>query len=319
MKSPVVLGIDLGGTNCRVAQVTREGAVGKPLRFPTAMDKGFEPFFSRLLEACSEIVADARGEGLKVEALGMGCPGVIGPRGDVVVSPNLPALNGKPLGRLLLENLGLKVTVVNDANAIAWGEGTCGAGSEFPSFVAITLGTGVGSGLVLEGRLWVGPDGTACEAGHLMVEPEGRPCGCGARGCLEQYASASGIVKSVQEALSRNVPSLLSQTPSGELTSERVAEAARRGDRVACSALEEAGRRLGQVFAGLANLLNLHGAVITGGAAESLDLMRPVMERELRLRAFDIPARRLRIVRGTLGDNAGIIGAARLALGTSRT
>jgi glucokinase len=149
----------------------------------------------------------------------------------------------------------------------------------------------------------------------MTVEPEGRLCVCGSRGCLEQYASATGIVRSVQEFLNAGEMSSLRGLAREELTSHQVAEAALRGDRVALAALEEAGRRLGQVLAGIANLLNLEGAVISGGASESLDLFRPALEGELLRRAFEIPAQRMKVVNGELGDDAGILGAAALTLG----
>ncbi|MBE0596397.1 MAG: ROK family protein, partial [Desulfuromonadales bacterium] len=166
---------------------------------------------------------------------------------------------------------------------------------------------------VLGRQLWEGEDGAAGELGHMMVEAQGRPCGCGSRGCLEQYASASGIVLSVREHLAAGEASVLATLSEAELTSHSVALAARDGDAVSLAALEEAGVRLGQVLAGVVNLRNLDAVVITGGASESLDLMRPALEAEIRLRTFSVPAARLRIVRGELGDDAGILGAARIA------
>jgi glucokinase len=314
MTQEAVIGIDLGGTNCRGALVTPHGELISSCRMPTRIEEGLGSFLERLLGFCREFSGTAENQGLKVTSAGLGVPGIIVAGGVVRVSPNLPFLRGIPLAARLRDRLGLAVTVVNDANAIAWGEARFGAGRNFHSFLTLTLGTGVGGGLVLDRRLWEGADGSAGEVGHVMVEPAGRLCGCGARGCLEQYASATGIVKTVREALEAGGKSLLADLPGSRLTSDRVAEAARREDRVALAALAEAGRRLGQVLAGVANLLNLDAAVLTGGASESLDLMRPELEREFRGRAFETPADRLQIVRGELGDDAGILGAAGLAL-----
>ncbi len=308
-----LIGIDLGGTNCRAAIVSVDGRPGALHRVETRIDEGREIFLNRLEDFCAGLLDEAGKEGVSPSALGLGTPGVIDGEGRVLVSPNLAPLNGVPLAPWLAERLDIPVAVVNDANAIAWGEAVYGAGRDLPSFLLITLGTGVGGGLILERRLWEGRDGAAGEIGHMMVEPEGRPCGCGSRGCLEQYASASGIVKTVLGALAAGKPSLLQSTPSGELTAHLVALAAAEGDGLALAALAEAGRRLGQVLAGLANLLNPDGVVITGGASESLELMRPALEEELARRAFAIAIARLRIVRGELGDDAGIIGAAELA------
>lgn len=315
MMQKAVIGIDLGGTNCRGALVTSNGELASVFRMPTRMEEGLEPFLDRLLGSCHDLCVAAEEKGLKADALGMGVPGIIAPEGLVRISPNLPHLNNVPLAALLQERLGFSVTLGNDANVIALGEALFGAGRNFRSFITLTLGTGVGGGLVLDRRLWEGSDGAAGEAGHLTVEPEGRLCVCGARGCLEQYASANGIVRSVRERLDAGQRSSLRDLPEEELTSHRVAEAGRQGDQVALAALAEAGRRLGQVLGGIANLLNIDGAVITGGASESLDLMRPALERELLGRAFEFPARRMKIVNGELGDDAGILGAAALVLG----
>lgn len=307
----IVVGIDLGGTNCRGALVSSSGELGEFHRMSTRIEEGLEPFFSRLLFFCREFLAEAQARGDRVCAVGLGVPGVIAADGSVTVSPNLSALDGVPLALRLRESLGVPVTLVNDANAISWGEALFGAGRPFASFLTLTLGTGVGGGLILGNRLWEGADGAAGEAGHIMVEPDGPPCGCGSRGCLEQYASASGIARTVRGRLAGGATSLLRAEEA--ITSHDVSVAARAGDAVALDAFKEAGTRLGQALAGIANLLNLEGVVITGGAAESLDLMLPHLRRELECRAFEVPARRLAIVKGELGDDAGILGAARLA------
>lgn len=304
------IGIDLGGTNCRGALVDSTGRILASRRMKTRMDLGLENFLDRMLAFCRELGSSGASASIPVDALGIGVPGIISSDGVVRVSPNLPALDNAPLAKLLSERLELPVNLVNDANAIAWGEGLFGAGRQFSSFLVVTLGTGVGGGLLLDRQLWEGLDGMAGEVGHMMVEPAGRPCGCGSRGCLEQYASATGIVKTVRLAMEAGESSLLSSTPGGKLNSHRVGMAAREGDSVALAAMAEAGRRLGQVLGGIANLLNLDGVVVTGGASESFDLMEPEMTAELHRRAFAIVADRLRIVRGELGDNAGILGAA---------
>ncbi len=316
MTAEAIIGIDLGGTNCRGALVSAAGEIGEVGRMPTRIEEGREEFLARLLAFCHDFLRAGQEKGLRVRAVGMGTPGVIATDGTVTFSPNLLPLNGLQLAQQLQAALHLPVTIVNDANAIAWGEALFGAGREFASFLTVTLGTGVGGGLVLGRRLWEGCDGAAGEVGHITVEPEGRVCGCGSHGCMEQYASASGVVRTVREQLAAGAQSALATLPEEDLTSHNIALAARRGDPVAQAAFAEAGRRLGQVLAGVAaNLLNLDGVVITGGASESLDLMRPALENEIARRAFGVPAGRLKIARGRLGDDAGILGAASLALG----
>lgn len=315
MSAPLVIGIDLGGTNCRGGLVTGDGALVSSRRMPTESGEGLESFLQRLVGFSRDLIADARDGGHRVEGIGIGTPGVISSAGVVQVSPNLSVLNGFSLARTLENRLGLPVTVVNDANAIAWGEGRFGAGRPFGSFVALTLGTGVGGGLVLHRRLWLGSDGSAGEIGHVMVDADGRLCGCGNRGCLEQYASAKGIVLSYRNLVAGESKNDGSGRENDGLSAGAVAvaEAARRGDRAARASFAEAGRRLGQVLGGVANLLNLDGAVLCGGVSESLDLILPDLEDELAHRAFAIPAARLRIVGGELGESAGIVGAAALA------
>ncbi len=312
-----MVGIDLGGTNCRGALVYPEGKVGTVERISTRIDEGLSSFLRRLGEFCRRLLDEAQREGRDVNALGIGVPGVIAPDGAIVVSPNLSPLNGINLGTRLEDELGLAVFLVNDANAIAWGEHLYGAGRPFASFLTLTLGTGVGGGLILKGKLWEGADGAAGEAGHIMVEPHGRPCGCGSRGCLEQYASATGIVSSVEALLNAGETSLLSGR--GDLTSHAVFEAARQGDRVALEAFEVAGVRLGQALASVVNLLNLEGVVVAGGVSESLEFILPALRRELAKRAFEASVRRLVIVAGELGDDAGILGAAQIAYARLRS
>lgn len=313
MTQEVLIGIDLGGTNCRAALVSLSGEIVVLNKVPTKIDEGRNPFLDRVFRLCLDLLNFAAKEDMQVVGIGMGAAGVISPSGVVTVSPNLAFLNGLPLEAALKKQLGLPATVTNDANAIAWGEAQFGAGRNFNSFLTITLGTGVGGGLVLGKQLWTGADGSAGEIGHFVVEPQGRLCRCGSRGCLEQYASATGIVKTVRDLVAQGEKTRLEKLMDGELSSIKVSEAARMGDRVALAAFNEAGVRLGQVLASVANLLNLDGVVITGGPSESLDLIRPALIEEAKSRAFDIPFKRMVIVRGELGDDAGILGAAGLA------
>lgn len=311
--TPAAVGIDLGGTNCRAALVGAQGRIGEMFRRPTRMESGYAAWLEEFATGIDELLRQGQALGVTVAAVGMGAPGLITADGTVVTSPNLPALDGRPLAADLAERLRLPVVVANDANAIAWGEALFGAGREFSSFLTMTLGTGVGGGLVLDRRLWLGADGAAGEVGHWTVVPDGRPCGCGNRGCLEQYASARALAALARERIEAGAASALAEIPGAELTSRQVGEAARRGDALALAVLEEAGGYLGQVLGGIANLLNLDGAVIAGGAVDSYDLMHPALLRELRRHAFAVPGGRMAVVPGRLGDEAGILGAAALA------
>ncbi|HWI41261.1 MAG TPA: ROK family protein, partial [Verrucomicrobiae bacterium] len=177
----------------------------------------------------------------------------------------------------------------------------------------LTLGTGVGGGLILGGRLWSGIDGCAGEYGHATVEPEGHPCNCGNRGCLEQYASATAIAAQARSRAA-TAKGLLASLPADAIDARAVAAAALEGDEVALGIYESAGRYLGIAAATAANLLNLEALVISGGVAESFELLEPFIRVELAARAFPLPARRMEVLKGELGDNAGLLGSAAIAM-----
>lgn len=309
MKRSAVIGIDLGGTNCRGALVADDGQLCFQRSIKTGIDAGFDSFWSRFLCFSRSLIEQGIQQGYSLNGLGLGFPGIVTKEGSVHISPNLPPLNGFALAERLASQLQLPVRVVNDANAIALGEGRWGAGQEFSSFVMVTLGTGVGGGLIINRQIWSGADGAAGELGHIVVEPTGRLCGCGAHGCLEQYASGPALVKTYLELLN----SFNSESKPHSImprTAEEVAVAALNGNPAAMGAFESGGRYLGQVLAGIANLLNLEGAVIGGGVSSNLDLILPSLHDEINKRAFAVTACRMKVVPAVLGDRAGILGAA---------
>ena len=309
MKQPAVIGIDLGGTNCRGALVGDDGQLCFQRSIKTRIDAGFDSFWSRFVRFCQELIDEGRQQGYALEGVGLGFPGIVAKEGFVHVSPNLPPLNGFALADHLVSQLRLPVRIVNDANAIALGEARWGAGQEFSNFVMVTLGTGVGGGLIINRQIWTGADGAAGELGHITVEPLGRLCGCGAYGCLEQYASGPAIVRTCLE-LWNHYSEQGSHPSIKPCTAEEVTVAAVNGHPAARGACESAGRYLGQVLAGIANLLNLEGAVIGGGVSANLDLIMPSLREEIDKRAFAVTARRMKLVPAALGDKAGILGAA---------
>lgn len=314
MSEACYLGIDLGGTNCRAGLVDGQGGVLALRALPTDLSAGLEAFLQRLGGEVRQLAASAQSRGLSLQGGGVGIPGVIAVDGRISCCPNLPLLDGVDLAARLEPYAGCPLVALNDANAIALGEFRFGAGRPFCSSLTVTLGTGVGGGLMLGGELWRGPDGSAGEIGHFAVEPQGRLCGCGARGCLERYASATGIVHSVVESLQAGPATVL--TASG-LTCAAVATAARQGDPVAAAAFNLAGQRLGQVLAGVVNLLNLEALIFAGGVSASFDLLQPALEAELQQRLFALARARLQLRTAILGDSAGILGAARPSTGSA--
>lgn len=307
------IGIDLGGTNLRFALVDSGGRILHRVHDKTEIHEGKGALFSRLGKGIESLRRLAESEGETVAAVGAGVPGLIANDGFVHVSVNLPPLDGVNLRDEISDLTGLPTVIANDVNAIAWGEKAFGAGSPFASFLMVALGTGVGGGLVLDGRLWTGSDGVAGEFGHMTVEPEGIPCPCGNRGCLEQYASATAIANAARRLMTEGGDALSNLAPE-DLSAESIAAAARAGDGSAVRLFAEAGRYLGIAAASVANLLNLEAVIVGGGVASSLDLLLEAMEREVRARAFPVPARRLRIIPAALGDDGGLLGSAALAM-----
>lgn len=307
------IGIDIGGTNLRFALVAGDGSILMREQRQTAISLGREQFLAKLCDGIAGMQRGAESRGMKVQGVGMGIPGLIAGSGAILSSVNLLPIEGLNLKEIVAQASGLPVVAVNDANASAYGEKSYGAGRAFASLLLLTLGTGVGSGLILNGALWTGIDGVAAEYGHATVEPDGLPCPCGNRGCLEQYASASALVAAAARALAEGKGGALAALPLAAITAEQIAAAARQGDPLALALFERAGRYLGIAGATIVNLLNLEAIVLAGGMAASFDLLEGPMRREITDRAFAVPARRVTIVQGELGDDAGIVGAAALA------
>jgi glucokinase len=232
--------------------------------------------------------------------------------GVVVKAPNVPCLDGFRLRAALQSELDEPVILENDANAAAIGEMWRGAGQGYRTLICVTLGTGVGGGIILDGKPWRGVDGSAAEIGHIGVDPFGGvPCTCGSRGCLEVYASATAIVRMTREARPRYPNSLLHNTE--DLTSQKVYQAGMAGDELAIEVFRRMGVYLGIGLASLINVLNPEIVVIAGGLSNGWDLFEKHMHQQVIERAFPIPARRVKIVRAECGDDAGLLGAARLA------
>jgi glucokinase len=307
------IGIDIGGTNLRFALVADDGAILHRERQLTDIRIGKDGFIRRLANGVADLRGWATSNGIAVYAVGAGAPGLIDGDGNIISSINLPLIEGLNLRDALFEACGLPVLVVNDANAGAWGEKLYGAGQPYANLLMLTLGTGVGSGLILDGRLWTGIDGVAGEFGHMTVEPEGILCRCGSCGGLGQYGSATASVSSAVRALQSISGGLLVDIPPSELTSEAIADAALAGDGLALSLYREAGRYLGIAGASAANLLNLDAMIIGGGVAASFDLLAETIRAEIAMRAFPVNAARIKVLKGKLGDDAGLMGSAALA------
>lgn len=309
MSHDIVLAVDLGGTNLRMAAVGRDGQIFSHAK--TETENADDP--QKLLAALS-LLADECQAALTSEqqviGIGAGVPANVTPQGVLQNLPNLRALEGMDLRSDLASQFNLPVVLENDATAAAIGESWLGASKDVRDSITITLGTGVGGGIIIDNEPLRGIDGVAGKLGHICVEPEGHPCGCGSNGCIEQYASATAIVRMANE-WSLGVSSALDVYKLA--TGSRVAESTLSDKKKAQAVFAKMGRYLGITLGGLVNALNPEMIVIGGGAAAAWDDFIEPLTDELKYRAFNEPADRVKLVKGTLADNAGILGVARSA------
>lgn len=312
-KAEVVFVADLGGTHLRVAAVDRNGEVYYRQMQPTPKAEKPNEIVRALIDAVHEAESKTAEQGGLISAVSLAVPGTVNVAAGVVVkAPNVPCLDGFRLSAALESELEWPVILENDANAAAIGEMWQGAGRGHRTLICVTLGTGVGGGIILDGKLWRGADGSAGELGHIGVDPfAGVACTCGSRGCLEVYASATAIVRMTREARPRYPNSILHNTE--DLTSQKIYQAGREGDELAIEVFRRMGVYLGIGLASLVNILNPEIVVIGGGLSNGWDLFEKHMHQQVLERAFPIPARRVKIVRAQCGDDAGLLGAARLA------
>lgn len=309
IKKETILACDLGGTNLRLAVISNEGKIFRRLKFETPQNA--EEIVQKIAEAADRFRGDENETG-KIKAVALAAPATINAqKGIVLQAPNLTVLNDFPIAEKLEEKSNLPCVLENDANAAAIGEAWRGATRNFQNSICATLGTGVGGGIIIGGKILRGVDGTAGEIGHICVAPGGAKCGCGARGCLEQYASGSGIVRLAKKFL-RNFPhSVLRKSET--FSAQEIYKAAKTGDELGIEVFRKQGFYLGIAFAGLVNLLNPEAIVVGGGAAGAWDLFYPQMKRYVEENAYREPANRVKLLRAECGDDAGVLGAAKLA------
>ncbi len=302
----IVLAVDLGGTNLRMAAVNRDGMILARAR--TATPKGSGP--AGLLDAITNLADECRAAlsaDQKVVGFGAGIPANI-VNGPVRGLPNYSEIEGVDLKAELEAKFKMPVALENDATAAAIGENWLGASKDVRDSIMMTLGTGVGGGIIINNEPLRGIDGTAGKLGHINVEPDGHPCKCGSNGCIEEYASATAIVRMARES-GLEVSTALDVYKLA--TRADTPHSARRTPHSARAVFQKVGRYLGITLGSLANALNPEMIIIGGGAAAAWDAFIEPLKTELDYRAFNEPAKRVQIVRGTLGDDAGILGAAR--------
>lgn len=308
------IGLDLGGTNIKCGVVDDQGRVLAKQSVPTHAREGPEAVIQQMADSARAVVSEA---GLKIEqikAVGIGSPGPIDfERGLLAAAPNMPLFRGVPIRDRISEILGLPVSLENDANASAIGEYWIGAGrgGSVRHLIVLTLGTGVGGGVVVDGRIVHGAFGNAGEPGHMIVVPGGRPCGCGQSGCLETYSSASRTGQRAAEAVEAGEPSSLREVHArGPVTARDVFQAAEAGDALANRIVDETALYLGIGCVNLCRLLDPELIVLAGGMVQAGGVLLDRVRAAFASHSWKMAPDRVRIVPTEMGGDAGIIGAA---------
>jgi len=318
MSSRVIVGIDLGGTNVKTAMVSWDKQILAKDSRPTNAKGGPEAVINAIESSVRDLLAQSDLTPEQVMAVGIGAPGPMDWRSGVVYSPpNLPGWSNVPLADIMHKRLGVPCYVENDANVACYGEYWLGAGQGTQNMALLTLGTGVGGGVVVFNMLLRGEDGTAAELGHLKVQRDGRPCGCGSRGCLEQYGSVTGMVMTAVEGLKEGRESVLREQCGGDferITGKMIGDAAQAGDAFARWVIEDTAIWIGLGIASIINYQNPEKVVLCGGMIAAGDMLLDPIRKTARENAFEVPAKRCQIVLAGLGADSGVLGAAGCAL-----
>lgn len=309
----VVAGIDIGGTNTVIGIVNREGDILAESTLPTRCNATFDVFVKNLTGAIEQLLMEL-GHEHQLLGIGVGSPNGSYNLGAIVDAPNLEWKGILPLCKEITSLTGVPSVVTNDANAAAIGELLFGAAKGMKNFVVITLGTGLGSGIVVDGKLVVGHDGFAGEFGHVVAKANGRQCGCGKKGCLETYASATGIRRTAFKMIAdSNQPSMLRNITYDKLTAKMITEAAKTGDPLARAAFEYTGLILGTRLADLIAILNPEAIFFFGGLANAGELLLDPVRRRMEEYMFPVFKGKVKLLISGLQDkNAAVLGAAAL-------
>ena len=311
----LVIGLDLGGTNSVFGIIDREGKVLTTTSIKTQGYQNVESYVEDSVKSVMQIVEQVGGME-KINAMGIGAPGGNYYNGTIEQAANLAWAKGVvPLADMFAIRLNIPVAITNDANAAAMGEMIYGEAVGMKNFVELTLGTGVGSGIIANGQLIYGCDGFAGELGHMVVEPEGRPCGCGRKGCLETYCSATGVVRTTVAMLEESTePTSLRDIPREELSSYEVYKAAMAGDAMAKEVFRQTGRRIGVACANIATFLSPEAFIFFGGLAQAGDLLFHPMEEAYNENVLSLYKGKAKFLKSGLdGAKAAVLGASAIA------
>ena len=313
MEKPYVVGIDIGGTNIVFGLVDARGTILCSDSIKTQAYAEVEECIDAVCEKLMPLI-ESRGGADKVKGIGIGAPNGNYYNGTIEFAPNLPWKGVIRLAEMFEERLGIPTALTNDANAAAIGEMTYGVARGLKDFIMITLGTGVGSGIVINGQMVYGHDGFAGELGHVIVKEDGRPCGCGRKGCLETYCSATGVARTAREMLiARSDESLLRKIPAEEIVSKDVYDAAVRGDKLALEIFQYTGDILGRALANAIAFSSPEAIVLFGGLAKAGDLILKPVQKSMEENVLNIYKGKTRMLLSELKDaDAAVLGASAL-------
>ncbi len=311
------IGIDLGGTKLLTAVLDQRFRVVASVKNKVDASKGPKKFLEDLEDSIREALKESRVQKSKIGGIGIGAPGIMDrKKGEIVFCPNIPFLNGFRLGNVLQKKFGVHAVLENDANTGLYGESELGAARGYKDVIGIFVGTGVGGGILIDGKIYSGVSGSAGEIGHMVLDPSGPSCGCGQRGCLEAYTGRLAMAGEAAVLASRGQAKRLYReagTEVSKIKSGVLAKAVFSGDKKIEKMIKERAGRLGMAMAGLANFMSPELFVLGGGVVEAMPFI--VKEAEKSMRHFVMPkiGAHIRVVPAQLGDHAIIKGAARLA------
>ena len=315
MEKPYVIGMDMGGTNTVFGIVDTRGNVISKSAVKTSTHSDVNLYIDDIYVELSKLI-EAVGGIDKFKGIGVGAPNGNYYTGTIEYAPNLPWKGVIPFATMMADKFGIPTALTNDANAAAVGEMTYGAARGMKNFIMITLGTGVGSGIVIDGKVVYGHDGFAGELGHVIVmRNNGRTCGCGRTGCLEAYASATGVARSAREILeSSKKASILRNIPITDITSKDVFDAAQEGDEIAIEIFNFTGKILGEAFADFVTFSAPEAIVLFGGLSKAGDLiMKPIVE-NMEKNLLNIWKGKVKVLFSELKEaDAAVLGASALA------
>ncbi len=310
------VGVDFGGTKIAAGVVNLEtGQLVGTARKKTRTQQEQDDIVKRLIAAIDEALMEAGMEAKHVSGIGVGAPGQVNrEKGVLLFGPNV-SLTDLPIADPISKHYGVPCRLGNDVEVATLGEQYFGAGRGCSSFVCVFVGTGIGSGIIQDGKQHLGASATAGEIGHIVLVPDGKQCGCGAFGCLEAYASRTAITKAIVAGLNRGQDSMIREKvdlTKGTLRSKAIANAIAAGDTLVTTIVTSAAQSMGAGLATIINFYNPTRIILGGGVIEAIDMYFQIAEQEARRRSLPIAGRRVEIVRAELGDYAGIVGAALL-------